>query len=59
MYPAALGYFLSSYHAVMSTQFPAICVGVGFVLKQKRLPVTTLITVGFAPETEHANGCGT
>jgi hypothetical protein len=59
VYPAALGHVSSPYRAVMSIQFPAICVGVGFVVKQNRLPVTTLITVGLAPETEHVNGCGT
>lgn len=49
MYPASLGYVSSPYHAVMSTQFPAICVGFCFVMKQERLPVTTVITVGLAP----------
>lgn len=58
MYPASLGYVSSPYHAVMSTQFPAICVGVGFVVKQERLPATTVVAFGLAPETERANSYG-
>jgi len=35
----------------------SMCGWVCFVAKQERLPVTTVITVGLAPETERANGC--
>lgn len=57
-----VGYVSDLYHSVISTQFPAMCVRacvcVCFVVKQERLTVAIVITVGLAPETERANGCG-